>query len=70
MGTEALHLTQPYNLDAVTSVLDTAEASLYTEQPSGWTSTTFYQASLLGLCSEPTMELVGLRSWEADFFKF
>ena len=41
MGTEALHLTQPYTLDAVTSVLDMAEDSLYTEQPSGWTSTTF-----------------------------
>lgn len=27
-----------------------------------------YQASLLGLCSEPTMEVVRLRSWEADFF--
>lgn len=41
MGTEALRLTQPYTLDAVTSVLDTAEDLLYTEQPRGWTSTTF-----------------------------
>lgn len=38
MGTEAVHLTQPYNLDEGTSALDTAEDSQDTEQPNGWTS--------------------------------
>lgn len=68
MGTEALHLTQLYNLDEGTSALDMAEDSQDTEQPSGWTSAQLQQVSLMGLCSEPTKETVGLRSWKADFF--